>query len=120
MAKAPRPYLPTAAMWKTRLLALLTLIPESCTVCVHLFGELTLGRGAGCGCPHRFDLPPSFTLSADFSVGLQTWSNGEEDVDRRVKVALKLVQEQKALVQFGLTETSKILGLSEPYLLRLF
>lgn len=33
---------------------------------------------------------------------------------------LKVVQEQKGLLQFGMTETSKILGLSEPYLLRLF
>lgn len=41
-------------------------------------------------------------------------------MDPRVRVALKLIHEHKTLVQFGLAEPSRMMGLSEAYLLRLF
>jgi AraC-like DNA-binding protein len=41
-------------------------------------------------------------------------------MDARVRLTLKLIEEHKAPAQFCLSETSKMMGLSEPYLLRLF
>ena len=41
-------------------------------------------------------------------------------MDPRVSVALKLIHEHNPLVQFGLGEPSRMMGLSEAYLLRLF
>jgi len=41
-------------------------------------------------------------------------------VDPRIGITLKIIEEQKGSMQFGLTETSRMLGLSEEYLLRLF
>jgi two-component system, response regulator YesN len=41
-------------------------------------------------------------------------------VDPRIGITLKIIEESKASSEFGLTETGRILGLSESYLLRLF
>jgi AraC-like DNA-binding protein len=41
-------------------------------------------------------------------------------MDPRIVITLKVIDEQKASSQFSLTEISRILGLSEAYLLRLF
>lgn len=41
-------------------------------------------------------------------------------MDPRIRVTLKLIQEHKTLAQFGLAETSSMMGLSQAYLLRLF
>jgi len=41
-------------------------------------------------------------------------------VDPRIVITLKIIEEQKASIQFGVTETSRMLGISEAYLLHLF
>ena len=41
-------------------------------------------------------------------------------MDPRIQIALKIVEEGKASIRMSLTETSRILGLSETHLLRLF
>jgi AraC-like DNA-binding protein len=41
-------------------------------------------------------------------------------VDPRIRITLNIIEERKASSQFSLTETSRMLGLSEPHLLRLF
>jgi AraC-like DNA-binding protein len=41
-------------------------------------------------------------------------------VDPRIRITLRIIEEQKASIQFSLTETSRMLGLSESHLFRLF
>jgi AraC-like DNA-binding protein len=41
-------------------------------------------------------------------------------VDPRIRITLRIVEERQASIQLNLTETSRMLGLSEPHLLRLF
>ncbi len=41
-------------------------------------------------------------------------------MDPRIRITLKIVEERKASIRLSLTETSRMLGLSEAHLLRLF
>jgi AraC-like DNA-binding protein len=41
-------------------------------------------------------------------------------VDPRIRITLRIVEERKASIRLSLVETSKMLGLSEAHLLRLF
>src|SRR6266849_9061708 len=41
-------------------------------------------------------------------------------LDPRIRITLKIIEEHGSSIQLNLTGTSRMLGLSEPYLLRLF
>jgi AraC-like DNA-binding protein len=41
-------------------------------------------------------------------------------MDARIQIALRIIEEKKASIHLDLSETSKVLHLSEPHMLRLF